>query len=130
MESGCCHHSRPDDRGRQPPAGGQYRLRTGIGMPKIIFRLNTGEEQVVEGKDGWSVMQIAMRNDISGIDADCGGSASCATCHVYVADAWVSRVTAPDSYEPDILAELPSRRPSSRLSCPIMITPQVDWLHC
>src|SRR3546814_4097297 len=68
MESGCCHHSRPDDRGRQPPAGGQYRLRTGIGMPKIIFRLNTGEEQVVEGKDGWSVMQIAMRNDISGID--------------------------------------------------------------
>src|SRR3546814_20272782 len=79
MESGCCHHSRPDDRGRQPPAGGQYRLRTGIGMPKIIFRLNTGEEQVVEGKDGWSVMQIAMRNDISGIDADCGGSASCAT---------------------------------------------------
>src|SRR3546814_1158473 len=86
MESGCCHHSRPDDRGRQPPAGGQYRLRTGIGMPKIIFRLNTGEEQVVEGKDGWSVMQIAMRNDISGIDADCGGSASCATCHVYVDD--------------------------------------------
>src|SRR3546814_14550392 len=91
MESGCCHHSRPDDRGRQPPAGGQYRLRTGIGMPKIIFRLNTGEEQVVEGKDGWSVMQIAMRNDISGIDADCGGSASCATCHVYVDYAWVSR---------------------------------------
>src|SRR3546814_18646178 len=73
-------------------------------------------------------MQIAMRNDISGIDADCGGSASCATCHVYVDDAWVSRVNAPESYETDMLDELPSRRPSSRLSCQIMITPEVDGL--
>src|SRR3546814_1774218 len=95
-------------------------------MPKIIFRLNTGEEQVVEGKDGWSVMQIAMRNDISGIDADCGGSASCATCHVYVDDSWVSRVNAPESYETDMLDELPSRRPSSGFSSKIRSTPNVD----
>src|SRR3546814_11702495 len=73
-------------------------------------------------------MQIAMRNDISGIDADCGGSASCATCHVYVDDAWVNRVNAPESYETDMLDELPSRRPSSRLSCQIMITPEVAGL--
>src|SRR3546814_12157026 len=97
-------------------------------MPKIIFRLNTGEEQVVEGKDGWSVMQIAMRNDISVIDADCGGSASCATCHVYVDDAWVSRVNAPESYETALLAELPSRRPSPRLSCQIITPPEVAGL--
>src|SRR3546814_9086124 len=94
----------------------------------IILRVSTGEEQVVEGKDGLSVMQIAMRNDISGIDAECGGSASVATCHVYVDEAWVSRVNAPESYETDMLDELPSRRPSSRLSCQIMITPEVDGL--
>lgn len=84
----------------------------------------------VECKTGVSLMKAALQNDIDGIAADCGGSMTCATCHVYLRDPWAARVPPPAADELaflDFVAD--ERRPHSRLSCQIELTPELDGLE-
>ncbi len=95
-------------------------------MPRITFISHDGEVHEVEVEVGRSVMNAAIDNLVPGIDADCGGECACATCHVYVDDAWVEKVGTPDEAEDAMLDLNPERTSSSRLSCQIRITDALD----
>ena len=97
-------------------------------MPIVHFISADGETQDIDGNDGVSVMETAVRAGLDGIDADCGGACSCATCHVYVDDAWKDRVPAPDEIEEEMLDFVEDRKPQSRLSCQITLEPDLDGL--
>ncbi len=98
-------------------------------MPTIHYILKDGSTRSVQAKAGASVMETAIQNNIRGIDAECGGSCSCATCHVYVDDAFVARLTPPDEMEQELLEGVASERtPASRLSCQIPVTADLDGL--
>ena len=76
-----------------------------------------------------SLMQVGRANDVAGILADCGGGCSCATCHVYVDQAWMERVGAPNDIENEMLDMVSDlRKPNSRLSCQIDLRPELDGL--
>jgi 2Fe-2S ferredoxin len=98
-------------------------------MPTIRFKLPDGSEQALDAPLGNTVMQTATVAGLSGIVAECGGSAMCATCHVYVDDAWLERLPAPLSNELEMLeCTAAERRPGSRLSCQIRIDADLDGL--
>src|SRR6056297_4265555 len=97
-------------------------------MPKITFIEHDGTEHTVDGELGMSVMRAAIDNLVPGIDADCGGECSCATCHVYVDPAWVSKVGEPSEREESMLDLNPEREPNSRLSCQIPVSQDLDGL--
>ncbi|HEY0293329.1 MAG TPA: 2Fe-2S iron-sulfur cluster-binding protein [Hansschlegelia sp.] len=97
-------------------------------MANITFIDQSGEARTVEAAAGSSVMEAAIRNDIPGIDADCGGACSCATCHVYVAENWLEKVGPPQPMEEDMLDFAFDVRANSRLSCQIRVTPELDGL--
>ena len=97
-------------------------------MAKITFTDHDGGERTVEAREGQTVMEVAIANDVPGIDAECGGGCSCATCHVYVDEAWSEVVGGPTPMEEDMLDFAFDVRPSSRLSCQIKITPAHDGL--
>ena len=89
-----------------------------------------GRTQTVRAKPGVSLMRAATDAGVEGIAADCGGSLSCATCHVYVAADWVAALPAPDRDEASMLEMTAAeRRPGSRLSCQIVLTPVLDGLQ-
>src|SRR5690349_8391086 len=98
-------------------------------MPDIIFILADGREHGLEAPEGVSAMAAATGAGVPGIVADCGGSAVCATCHVYVDPAWVGRLPAagPDELE---MRECTAaeRAPTSRLSCQIRLTADLQGL--
>ena len=97
-------------------------------MPKITYIDFEGTERTVEGKVGDSVMETATTNDLPGIDADCGGACACATCHVYVDDAWAALVGKPEELEAEMLDVADEVRETSRLSCQVKITEEMDGL--
>jgi 2Fe-2S ferredoxin len=98
-------------------------------MPKIHFILLDGSTREVEAKPGASLMESAIRANVRGIDAECGGLCSCATCHVYVADGFIDRLTPPDDEETAMLDFVAAeRQPGSRLSCQIPLTKALDGL--
>ena len=97
-------------------------------MPKITYVSSSGEENIVEASVGMTVMRAAVANAVPGIDADCGGSCACATCHVYVDPAWLDKLKAPDSAEADMLDFVVDRQPNSRLSCQIQVSEALDGL--
>jgi 2Fe-2S ferredoxin len=98
-------------------------------MPTIHYILKDGTARSVEAKPGASVMETAIRHNIRGIDAECGGSCSCATCHVYVDEADLPRLTPPDEMEDELLDGTASARaPNSRLSCQITVTAELEGL--
>lgn len=98
-------------------------------MTTIHYILKDGSTRSVEAKPGASVMETAIHHNIRGIDAECGGSCSCATCHVYVADEFLDRLVPPDEMEDELLDGTASARaPNSRLSCQITITAALDGL--
>lgn len=97
-------------------------------MSKIKFIEANGTELVVEAKDGQSVMQTAMDNLVPGIVAECGGFANCATCHVYVDEAWSDKLPPPDESEQTMLDCAYHVKPNSRLSCQITVTPALDGM--
>ncbi|NOJ50593.1 2Fe-2S iron-sulfur cluster-binding protein [Bradyrhizobium archetypum] len=98
-------------------------------MPSITFIHPDGRQQQIEAGDGESAMQAATRNDVSGILAECGGNAMCATCHVYVAEEWLARLPAMSDDEDALLdGAAAERRPSSRLSCQIKLAVDLDGL--
>lgn len=97
-------------------------------MAKITYVDARGTARTVEGDDGATVMEVALRNNVPGIDAECGGACACATCHVYVDDAWVEAVGRAEAMEADMLDFASDVRETSRLSCQIRISPKLDGL--
>jgi 2Fe-2S ferredoxin len=98
-------------------------------MPTIHYILKDGTTRSVEAKPGASVMETAIRHNVRGIDAECGGSCSCATCHVYVNEVDLPRLTPPDDMENELLDGTASARaPNSRLSCQITVTAELEGL--
>lgn len=94
-----------------------------------LFGPDAGTETTLQGKPGESLMQVAVANNVRGIEADCGGLATCATCHVYVRDAWTGKLPPPQDDETAMLDfTAAERRPASRLSCQITLTPDLDGL--
>jgi ferredoxin, 2Fe-2S len=98
-------------------------------MPKVVFITLDGAERVVDANVGESVMAAAVRNGIPGIIGECGGNCSCATCHVYVADEYSAGVGGAGDMEDDLLdLGVADRRETSRLSCQIQVTEELDGL--
>ncbi|MFE8595501.1 2Fe-2S iron-sulfur cluster-binding protein [Archangium violaceum] len=97
-------------------------------MAKITFIEADGKEYQVEAQEGQSVMQAAMDNLVPGIVAECGGFASCATCHGYVDEAWTTKFPAPDAGEEGMISCAFHVRPNSRLTCQLKVTPALDGL--
>ena len=97
-------------------------------MPKIIYNDFSGNQKKIEVPKGLSVMEGAVRNNISGIDADCGGSMACATCHVYVKEEWFNKLPKKEDGEEDMLDMAFEPKKNSRLSCQLMISDQLDGL--
>jgi 2Fe-2S ferredoxin len=97
-------------------------------MPKITFIGSDGTTYTVDGEVGATVMETAIKNNVPGIEAECGGACACATCHVYVEEAWRERVGEPSPMEEDMLDFGYDVRPSSRLSCQIKVTDELDGL--
>ena len=97
-------------------------------MAKIKYIEHNGKEYVVEVQNGLTVMEGAVQNDIPGIDADCGGSMSCATCHVYVKEDWYNKLPKKEMGEDDMLDQAYEQNSNSRLSCQIMVSDELDGL--
>jgi 2Fe-2S ferredoxin len=98
-------------------------------VPKVTYVAHTGDERMVDAPVGESVMAAAVKNGVAGIIGECGGNASCATCHVYVRDEFRPLVGEPNEDEDDLLdLGVGDRRPNSRLSCQIPVTPELDGL--
>lgn len=98
-------------------------------MPNVTYISPDGTETTLEARDGDSVMEIAVKNGVKGIVAECGGACSCATCHVYVDDAFVAAVGEVSDLEDDMLDGAESERlPVSRLSCQIKMSAELDGL--
>jgi 2Fe-2S ferredoxin len=98
-------------------------------MAKITFIDTGGEARTVEAEIGATVMETAIRNDVPGILASCGGSCACATCHVYVDEAWWEMLSQRSDEEEDMLDTAHDVRPTSRLSCQIKVTEELDGLR-
>ena len=97
-------------------------------MPKITYVASDGTRSEVEAPIGSTVMENAVKNMVQGIEAECGGACACATCHVYVDDAWAQKVGSPQPMEEDMLDFAYDVRPTSRLSCQIKMTDELDGL--
>ena len=97
-------------------------------MPKIIYKDNQGNSKTIEVEKGLSVMEGAIQNNIPGIDADCGGSMACATCHVYVKEDWFNKIPSKTEGEDDMLDQAYEPKPNSRLSCQITVSDDLDGL--
>lgn len=97
-------------------------------MAKITYIQFDGTENVVDVKPGLTVMEGAVKNNIRGIDADCGGACACATCHVFVDEAWVSKTGEKSAMEESMLDFAENVQDNSRLSCQIKITEELDGL--
>ena len=99
-------------------------------MIKIVFVTPDGAELPVEGREGLSLMEVARAADVPGILAECGGACSCSTCHVYVDKAWVGRLPPMAEDEADLVDFAFEPDPeTSRLSCQIKLTPDLDGLR-
>ena len=97
-------------------------------MPKITFNDFQGNSKTIEVDNGLSVMEGAIQKDIPGIDADCGGSMACATCHVYVEDKWFDKIPKAEDAENDMIDMAFEPKKNSRLSCQIIISDELDGL--
>jgi ferredoxin, 2Fe-2S len=97
-------------------------------MPKITYIEHDGTERTVDAEVGATVMETAIRNSVPGIVAECGGACSCATCHVHVDEAWSAKVGPPSPMEEDMLDFAFDVKPTSRLSCQIKVSDELDGL--
>ena len=98
-------------------------------MTKIIYKDNQGKSKTIDVENGLSVMEGAIQNDIPGIDADCGGSMACATCHVYVEENWFNKLTKAEDAEVDMIDMAHEPKKNSRLSCQIIVSDELDGLE-
>ena len=97
-------------------------------MAKITYIEHNGKNHTIDVPNGLSVMEGAVQNNIPGIDADCGGSMACATCHVYVKEEWFNKLPKKEDGEEDMLDMAFEPKKNSRLSCQIMVSDELDGL--
>jgi 2Fe-2S ferredoxin len=97
-------------------------------MPTIIYIEHNGRVHEVEVANGVSVMEGAVRNDVPGIEGECGGACACATCHIYVDEAWRAATGEPDADERDIIESACAVGAGSRLACQIEVSDALDGL--
>jgi 2Fe-2S ferredoxin len=91
-------------------------------MPEVIYQLADGRELTIDVPCGQSIMDGSVRNNLPGIVAECGGSCSCATCHVYVDAAWEDRFDEVTDEERDLLEFADGSQPNSRLACQLIMS--------
>ena len=97
-------------------------------MPKITYKDHQGTSKTIEVENGLSVMEGAIQKEIPGIDADCGGSMACATCHVYVDDKWFDKIPKAEDAEIDMIDMAFEPKKNSRLSCQLIVSEELDGL--
>lgn len=97
-------------------------------MPKITFIEPDDTTKTVEAETGYTLMEVAMRNGIQGIVAECGGQCSCATCHVFVEGDYFEKVGPPEGDEEDMLDFSDNRQANSRLGCQVEIFDALDGM--
>ncbi len=97
-------------------------------MPKITYVDSKGNSKTIEVENGLTVMEGAIQNDIPGIDADCGGSMACATCHVYVEEKWLDKLTKAEDGEIDMIDMAVEPKKNSRLSCQLIVSDELEGL--
>ena len=97
-------------------------------MVKVTFVESSGAEKVVDAPEGSTVMEAAVKNGVGGILAECGGACTCATCHVYVDEAWVAKTGSATGDEEEMLTLAVDPQPNSRLSCQIALSAELDGL--
>lgn len=98
-------------------------------MPTINFILHDDQTKSVSVRAGTNVKDAALDHGIDGIFGECGGSCTCATCHVYVEAAWFGRIDSADEFEQDMLEFAADISPQSRLSCQINVTDALDGIE-
>ena len=97
-------------------------------MPKITYIEHNGKSHTIDVAKGLSVMEGAIQNNITGIDADCGGSMACATCHVYVKEEWFDKLPKKEDGEEDMLDMAYEPKKFSRLSCQLTVSDELEGL--
>ena len=97
-------------------------------MSKITYIEHSGETHTIDVANGLTVMEGAVQNNIPGIDADCGGSMACATCHVYVKEEWFNKLPKKEDGEEDMLDMAFEPKKNSRLSCQLTVSNDLDGL--
>ena len=97
-------------------------------MAKITYQDNQGNSKTIDVENGLTVMEGAIQNDIPEIDADCGGSMACATCHVYVEEKWLNKLPKAEEAEVDMIDMAYEPKKNSRLSCQLIVTDELDGL--
>jgi 2Fe-2S ferredoxin len=97
-------------------------------MAKITYIDSGGTARTVDGEIGSTVMETAIKNGVPEIEAECGGACACSTCHLYIDEAWREKVGEPSPMEADMLDFAFEVKPSSRLSCQIKVSEELDGL--
>jgi 2Fe-2S ferredoxin len=98
-------------------------------MTKITFIEHSGKEHPVEAENGAILMRVGQANEIPTIIGECGGTCSCGSCHVYVDEAWLPKLKPPHELEQMMIDSLElTKQPNSRLTCMILVTPEIDGL--
>ena len=97
-------------------------------MTKIVYIEHNGKLHSIDVQTGLTVMEGAVENDIPGIDADCGGSMACATCHVYVKEEWFNKLPKKEDGEEDMLDMAYEPQKFSRLSCQLIVSDELEGL--
>ena len=97
-------------------------------MPKITYKDHQGTSKTIEVENGLSVMEGAIQKEIPGIDADCGGSMACATCHVYIDDKWFDKIPKAEDAEIDMIDMAFEPKKNSRLSCQLIVSDELDGM--
>ena len=97
-------------------------------MPKITYIDQKGDSKTIDVENGLTVMEGAIQNNVPGIDADCGGSMACATCHVYVEDSWLNKIPKAEDAENDMIDMAYNPKKNSRLSCQIVVSEELNGL--
>ena len=97
-------------------------------MPKVVYITLDGNRHEVEVENGYSVMEGAINNNIDGIVAECGGACACATCHSYIDEAWSAKLPEMDDMEDSMLDAAYERKDTSRLTCQIEMSDELDGL--
>ena len=97
-------------------------------MPKITYITHDNQNYTIDVQNGLTVMEGAVQNNVPGIDADCGGSMACATCHVYVDEKWFNKLSKSEEGEQDMLDMAYEPKKNSRLSCQLIVSDELDGL--
>jgi 2Fe-2S ferredoxin len=97
-------------------------------MAKITYIEHSGKFHTIEVQNGLTVMEGAIQNNVPGIDADCGGSMACATCHVYVKEEWFNKLPKKEDGEEDMLDMAYEPNKFSRLSCQLTVSDKLEGM--